>query len=166
LLQKKLGDNFCILICGKNLPEHLVQKVKANHQLHYLGFVEDIETYIDGSDVMINPILSGGGVKTKAIDTLGRGQTVISTNTGAEGINPNVCGNNLQIAPDHNWPAFVGLITEHFGQGKPQIPNSFFEVYSWPGIVSKLLHKLNEQQIGIHEKTAELPNPISKKNSK
>jgi len=166
LLQKELGDNFCILICGKNLPEPLVQKVKANPQLQYLGFVEDIETYIDGADVMINPILSGGGVKTKAIDTLGRGQTVISTTTGAEGINPGVCGKNLQVAPDHNWPAFVGLITKHFGQDKPQIPDSFFEVYSWPGIVSKLLEKLNEHPIGIHEKTAELSNPISQKNSK
>jgi hypothetical protein len=55
----------------------------------------DINEYIDGCDVMINPILSGGGVKTKAIDTLARSQTVISTQTGAEGIDAKVCGNNL-----------------------------------------------------------------------
>lgn len=145
LLQEQLGEDFCILICGKNLPKNIEAKLANQKQIKYLGFVEDIETYIDGASVMINPILSGGGVKTKAIDTLGRGQTVISTVTGAEGIDPKVCGNNLKIAPDHHWPAFVKLIVEHMVQNKPQIPHSFFQTYSWPGIISNLLQKLKEK---------------------
>ncbi len=142
-LKQQMGEQFSILICGKNLPSELVQGLAAIKNIHYLGFVEDIETYIDGVDVMINPILSGGGVKTKAIDTLGRGQTVISTTTGAEGINPNVCGDHLKVAKDQDWDAFIQLVQTHFGSNRNPLPIQFFETYSWTGIIQNLMKKLN-----------------------
>ncbi len=141
-LQQQIGETFSILICGKNLPAELAQGISALKNCHYLGFVEDIETYIDGVDVMINPILSGGGVKTKAIDTLGRGQTVISTVTGAEGIDTKVCGDHLKIAKDHDWEAFIQLIQTHFGSNRNTLPKQFFETYSWSGIIQNLMQKL------------------------
>lgn len=142
-LKQEMGEQFSILICGKNLPEDLVQGINEVKNIHYLGFVADIETYIDGVDVMINPILSGGGVKTKAIDTLGRGQTVISTVTGAEGIDPKVCGDHLMVAKDFEWDSFIQLIQTHFGSTRNPMPTQFFETYSWSGIIQNLMKKLN-----------------------
>lgn len=141
---KQQHNNFTILICGKNLPDFIQEKLSDKPEIIYCGFVQEIETYIDGADVMINPILSGGGVKTKAIDTLGRGQVVISTQTGAEGINPQVCGNNLLIADDNNWQQFVNIILKVLAEPKPKIPDSFFETYSWAGIIETLGEKFGE----------------------
>ena len=145
LLEAKRNNDFCFLICGKHLPIDIQEKIKNKSNIQYLGFVEDIETYIDGASLIINPILSGGGVKTKAIDTLGRGQIVISTKTGAEGIDPLVCGSNLRIAADGNWNEFVTLLEQSLEAPNRNLPKAFFETYSWTGIVANLMAKLNEK---------------------
>ncbi len=142
-LLKQANNAFTILICGKNLPDFILEKLNNKPELIYCGFVDDIESYIDGCDAMINPILSGGGIKTKAVDTLGRGQVVISTVTGAEGINPAVCGKNLHICSDNNWTAFVNNMHAAIAQNNRELPDVFFNTYSWPGIINNLTNKLN-----------------------
>lgn len=140
------NQKFVILICGKNLPENIKQKLEGKAEIQYLGFVDDINEYIDGSDVMINPILSGGGVKTKAIDTLARSQTVISTQTGAEGIDANVCGQNLQIAANHDWNAFTEKVIVHINKSKRNnIPDDFYTTYYWPNIIDRLSERLEKK---------------------
>lgn len=142
LLKQKEQFRFKILICGKGLPDEVKEKLKDKPEIVYAGFVDDISQYIDAADVMINPLLSGGGVKTKAIDTLARSQRVISTQNGAEGIDPAVCGENLIITEDHNWPGFVEAIIAY--TGKPaEIPQAFYDTYGWSGIIDNLTLKLN-----------------------
>jgi glycosyltransferase involved in cell wall biosynthesis len=143
LLKQQSSFSFKILICGKNLPEKIQKKLSDKPEIKYCGFVENIEDYIDGADVMINPILSGGGVKTKAIDTLARNKTVISTNTGAEGIDPNVCGNKLIIIPDNDWIGFANSIIGNIDKHE-NIPTTFFETYSWTNIIEKLSVRLEK----------------------
>ncbi|OYU95109.1 MAG: hypothetical protein CFE21_12445 [Bacteroidetes bacterium B1(2017)] len=143
ILKRTRTGDFCILICGKNLPKDIQESLTDKPEIKYLGFVEDIETYIDGASVMLNPILSGGGVKTKAIDTLGRGQVVISTKTGAEGIDPSVCGNNLRIAENGNWEEYANLVNQQLDSPTNNLPQAFFETYSWSGIIANLMTKLN-----------------------
>ncbi|MBC7383912.1 MAG: glycosyltransferase family 4 protein [Bacteroidia bacterium] len=143
-LKETATSPFKILICGKNLPANIIEKLKDKPEIIYAGFVAEIELYIDGADVMINPILSGGGVKTKAIDTLGRSQVVISTRTGAEGIDPAVCGSNLIICENNNWSAFVKAINNQLHLNRPVIPQSFYDTYSWPHIIENLMQKLEK----------------------
>jgi glycosyltransferase involved in cell wall biosynthesis len=135
------GFAFKIIICGKGLPEQLAQKITNTAHINYLGFVEDINLYIDAADIMLNPILSGGGVKTKAIDTLARNQRVISTQNGAEGIDINVCGNNLIITQDNNWDDFANAIIQHINEPKI-LPAAFYQTYSWSNVVRNLVEKL------------------------
>jgi len=135
------GFAFKIIICGKGLPEHLSQKITNTAQINYLGFVEDINLYIDAADIMLNPILSGGGIKTKAIDTLARNQRVISTQNGALGIDANVCGDNLIVVDDNNWDAFANAVVQHINEPK-LLPAEFYETYSWRNIVKNLVKKL------------------------
>lgn len=138
---KQQHIHFKLVICGKGLPEHVAQKLSDKPEIMYQGFVDDIQLYIDAADVMLNPILSGGGVKTKAIDTLARNQRVISTQNGAEGIDARVCGNNLVITPDYDWDAFTNAVVQHINQPK-QLPAAFYETYSWKNIVRNLVTKL------------------------
>ena len=143
LLKQNEDFKFKILICGKNLPQQIQKKLLDKTEIKYCGFVDDIEEYIDAADVMINPILSGGGVKTKAIDTLARNKTVISTKTGAEGIDQNVCGNKLIIIPDTDWNAFAKAIFSTIDRNET-IPTTFFETYSWKNIIEKLSVRLEK----------------------
>lgn len=142
-LLKEKDFRFRIVLCGKGLPAEVQEKLNGKPEIQYMGFVEDIDTYIDAADLMINPILSGGGVKTKAIDTLARNQRVLSTVSGADGIDPAVCSDNLVVVEDHNWPAFADAII-HWA-GKPRnIPATFYHTYGWPGIIETLDEKLRE----------------------
>lgn len=143
-LKKKI-QSFHILICGKNLPKAIEEKLIPIQEITYCGFVEDIELYIDGADLMLNPIISGGGIKTKAVDTLSRSQVVISSKTGAEGINLDVCGDFLKIINDHEWNQFAEEIVLQLKRGKTgEIPVTFFETYSWPGIIENINKKIKE----------------------
>lgn len=135
------GFSFKLIICGKGLPDSYIQLLSDKPEFKYTGFVDDISLYIDAADVMINPIVSGGGVKTKAVDTLARNQRVISTRTGAEGINADVCGTNLIITNDDDWDAFCAAIISSCSEPKA-VPDAFYSEYGWSGIVQKLSARL------------------------
>lgn len=142
-LLKQLGSDFMLLICGKGLPEEIANKIEGLDQIKYLGFVENLDLYIDAAEVLLNPILSGGGVKTKALEGMGRNKTIVSTNTGALGINPEVCGSYLKTATDDNWEAFTQQIITSLNEQKAPISKAFFNTYAWPGIVKRLGDRLN-----------------------
>lgn len=143
LLKEAPDFRFKIILCGKGLPAAVQQQLENKPEIRYLGFVDDIALYIDAADLMINPILSGGGVKTKAIDTLARNQRVLSTRNGADGIDPAVCADNLVMVQDHDWPAFADAIREW--AGKPaHIPQAFYDMYGWPGIIDNVTRKLHQ----------------------
>ena len=137
----KQGLTFKIIICGKGLPDGIAQKITNTEHIKYMGFVDDINLYVDAADIMLNPILSGGGVKTKAIDTLARNQRVISTQNGALGIDKNVCGDNLIVVDDNNWDDFANAVVQYINQPK-HIPDAFYKMYSWSNIVTNLVSKL------------------------
>jgi glycosyltransferase involved in cell wall biosynthesis len=142
-LRLRPGFKFRVLVCGKNLPAEISAQIQAIPEITYCGFVEDINSYVDGADLMINPILSGGGVKTKVIDALARSLTVVSSTTGAEGIDPLVCGNKLVITPDREWNAFADAVMQN-KDSRNEIPGSFYAWYSWPGIIDRLSDRLDD----------------------
>jgi glycosyltransferase involved in cell wall biosynthesis len=140
-LKQQMKSDWHIVICGKGLSDQLISRIEGINQISYKGFVEDIHTYIDAASIMINPILSGGGVKTKAIDTLARAQRVVSTVTGAEGIDRTVCGDCLHVVKDFDWDTYVSVIVDQIDKDK-NLHNSFKSTYEWPGIISNLTQKL------------------------
>jgi hypothetical protein len=143
-----LGEHFNLLVCGKGLPEEISEKIKDLPCMHYLGFVNDIETYIDAASVLLNPILSGGGVKTKALEGMGRNKTIVSTYTGALGINQEACGPYLKIASDTDWEEFTQHVLSSISEIKPPISDVFFNTYAWPGIADRLSKRLQVLTMG------------------
>lgn len=74
----------CIRIAGRNPPSALVQSAPAN--VEFIGFVDSLEAFYTGCDLIVAPLLSGGGVKIKVIEAMGFGKAVVTTSVGAEGI--------------------------------------------------------------------------------
>ena len=134
----KAGIKCEILLAGKGLNETLIAKVNASANVHYVGFVPDLSDFLHGCDIMLNPVITGGGIKTKAVEALAYNKLVVSSHSGAAGIEPLVCGNNLFISPDHDWDAFAKHIKTAI-QTEARIPESFYNTYYWGNVAQKAL---------------------------
>lgn len=132
------GIDAQILIAGKGLPEHLQQQIETTPNIRYTGFLPDIDLFLKGCDIMLNSVVLGGGIKTKAIEALGYNKIVISTQSGAAGLDTGACGGNLHIAPDHDWDDFTDLLINSIGQ-RPHIPQAFYDTYYWGNIAHKII---------------------------
>ena len=51
-----------------------------------LGFVDDLGVFLGGDAVLVAPILTGTGVKTKIVDALEYATPIMTTDIGAEGL--------------------------------------------------------------------------------
>lgn len=139
LLCKHATHDYKIIICGKGLPDSMNNlKAYADKNIIYAGFVEDISLYFKAADVMLNPVQSGGGVKTKMIEAIAYGATVVATETGAIGINQTVCGNKLIKVPDNDWESFSKKVLE-CNKITTKTPSEYYETYYWGNIVKKIL---------------------------
>lgn len=136
LLQQK-NFQYRILICGKDLPRSFSQlKNYIDKNIIYAGFVDDISAYFKATDIFLNPVITGGGVKTKVIDAISFGVSVISCVTGAAGINLPACGNKIKIVDDSDAGAFVNAITT--ADISTSTPNSYYDYYYWGNIIKRI----------------------------
>ena len=71
-------------IAGKSTPEWLMNLQKENVFVH--GFVDDAELFKKSYQLMLVPLLSGGGMRVKIIEGLAAQKCIISTSVGAEGV--------------------------------------------------------------------------------
>ena len=130
---------YKIIICGKRLPAELNElKEYKDKNIIYAGFVHDIEMYFKGSDLFLNPVQSGGGIKTKMVEAIAFGTTVITTETGAAGIHRDICGKKLVVVPDNSWNDFAQAIIANAGN-RDVTPASYYDYYYWGSIVKKIL---------------------------
>ncbi len=143
-LERFRKDDYQILIAGKGLPESLQQNIAVTSNITYLGFLPEVDTFLKGCDIMINPMLTGGGIKTKAVEALGYNKTVISTAYGAAGIIPEVCGSNLHITPDNDWDAFTEKLFAAMNEPPPAIPAAFYDTYYWGNIAQKVIRTMQQ----------------------
>lgn len=132
------GVAFEILLAGKGLDEQLQQRIAATPNITYSGFVNDLDIFLKACDVMLNPVLTGGGIKTKAVEALGYNKRVVSCVSGATGLKPEVCGENLRISADHNWDAFTNDVITAINT-PTDVPDSFYGIYYFGNIATKIL---------------------------
>lgn len=58
----------------------------ALHNVHHIGFVDDIRPCIANAWISISPILRGGGTRLKILEAMALGTPVVATSKGAEGL--------------------------------------------------------------------------------
>jgi len=143
LMENKL--QYKIIVCGKDLPESFDELRKyQNVNIIYAGFVDDIDVYFKAANIFLNPITSGGGVKTKAIEAIAMNCTLVSTEFGAVGLKKDVCGKKLQVVADNDWQAFANKVMEHMNEIS-HTPKSFYDHYYWGNIAKKVVNIFTTQ---------------------
>ena len=127
---------YKIIICGSNLPAAYDSlKVYADKNIIYAGFVDDITLFYKGADMLINPVMDGGGIKTKLVEALGHNMNVVTTTSGAIGVPLAITGEKMKIIADDNWNSFVqAIINSNTGSA---IPPAFFNHFYWGNIAAK-----------------------------
>lgn len=70
-----------LLLAGK-----ICEAVEEVEGCKKLGYVENIDSLYEMSDLVINPILFGTGLKIKSIEALGYSKTLVTTSEGAKGL--------------------------------------------------------------------------------
>lgn len=139
ILKQKADFNFQIMICGGGIKKDdysLVQMQQEEN--HFLGYVKDIEKYIQSADVMINPVNTGGGLKTKLIEAISLGTTAISSKTGAKGVDTDACGQKLIQIDDFAYQDYADALIQIKNKGQSDTPKSFYKTYFWEEIVKHI----------------------------
>jgi len=77
----KIKSTTKFIIVGRNPPYNLNAE-----NIMFTGFVKKIEDYINACDLVIVPVITGGGIRTKILESLACDKIVISTKMAAEGI--------------------------------------------------------------------------------
>jgi glycosyltransferase involved in cell wall biosynthesis len=135
LEKEKIG--YKIIICGKNLPANYNElKDFTSQNIIYAGFVDDINLYFKGADIFINPVTDGGGIKTKLVEALSYGLSVVSTVSGAIGIPSSEASNKMLQVKDGNWDDFTEAIVKIDPAEKT--PTAFFDHFYWGNIAERV----------------------------
>jgi len=134
---------YKIIVCGRRLPasyDDLKQYRKLN--IIYAGFVDDINVYYKGADILVNPVIDGGGIKTKVVEALGYNLSVVSTQSGAWGIPIEITGGKMKVCADDDWDNFAGQVISV--NRETTIPAAFFDHFYWGNIAAKTATCLNQ----------------------
>ena len=143
LLQVAANFSYKIIICGKHLPARYNELSRyKNNNIIYAGFVDDINLYFKGADIFINPVIEGGGIKTKVVEALGYDMSVISTRSGAFGIPVEITGEKLKVVEDNQWETFANQVIHC--QTTTTIPPAFFDHFYWGNIAVKAANAIEQ----------------------
>jgi glycosyltransferase involved in cell wall biosynthesis len=106
-----------LTIIGSNTPAD-VQEFNSLPGVEVMGFVPDINPYLDRAAVSIAPLRYGAGMKGKVVEAMACGLPVVTTSVGAQGISA-LSGEHLLVADNEAdfAQALVGLLQDS-GRGE------------------------------------------------
>jgi len=94
-LVNKRKEDVDLHLAGRSMPKFFYNL--ANKNIVIDGEIDDAETYMKKNNLMIVPLCRGSGIRIKILEAMALGKTIISTSTGASGINY-VNNKNILIA--------------------------------------------------------------------
>lgn len=83
IIKEKIVDAKLYLV-GKDPSEKLRSSINSE-DIIVTGTVDNLDEYYNLADLVVVPIMSGGGVNVKLIEALGHGKFVVTTSKGIEG---------------------------------------------------------------------------------
>jgi glycosyltransferase involved in cell wall biosynthesis len=124
--------SYKVIVCGPWLNDF-----KLHHpHLILKGYVDDIEPYFIGADLFINPVIEGGGIKTKLVEALGYNCNAVSTIKGSTGIPAEICNHKLYLVKDGDWNKFAEQIIIA-ANNKNDIGQEFYRHFFWANNTKK-----------------------------
>ena len=85
-LGPSLPPEYTVVLCGPGTELITNVSQRASARIVGLGFIDDVDSVVAGSDLCIAPLASGAGVKTKVLHYLSHGKRVLGTEIAFEGI--------------------------------------------------------------------------------
>ncbi|RZK62891.1 MAG: glycosyltransferase [Hymenobacter sp.] len=73
-------------LAGSYPPVHLTSRPPGQDNVFVHGFVESAPAFMQAYELMLVPLLSGGGMRVKIVEGMAVGKAILSTTIGAEGI--------------------------------------------------------------------------------
>jgi len=130
------GFKYKIIICGGNLAASYNElKEYAGKNIIYAGFVDNIGLFYKGADTLINPVIDGGGIKTKLVEALGYNMNVVTTANGAIGVPLSLTGDKMKITANDDWDNFAQQVIAT--KTTATISQAFFDHFYWGKIAEK-----------------------------
>lgn len=99
--------NAELIIVGKGMDNYKT-KFETSKNIKVLGFVEDLSLYYYCASIVVAPIFSGGGMKTKIAEALMYGKTILGTKEAFEGYEKN----NLVTIECNTADEFISTINQ------------------------------------------------------
>ena len=87
---KKENPSVKLIVLGATPPKEIINLDKGN-SIIITGYVEDVREYISKSSVMILPLVTGGGFRSRIIDVMAMGVPVIGTHNALDSIEMTNC---------------------------------------------------------------------------
>lgn len=134
--------SYRIIITGVQIKANWEAQLLLNPSIIFTGFVHDIDNYYQGTNCFICPITLGTGVKTKIIDAIAEGQTVIATQKSCQGLSPDAFQQQLIVIEDYDWDGFARAMVQLDLTKSPQTPASFYTRFHWDHIVQESILSL------------------------
>ncbi len=125
------------ILCGKGLNESSRELADALPTVTYAGFVPDIDEYLLGADRFVNPVATGGGIKTKLVEAIAIGLPSVSYMSGAQGIDKQYAGDMLQVVEDYDSRALASVLMQPPRSDSPT-PSRFYREFNWSRQVAQL----------------------------
>lgn len=119
--------NYQLKIVGKHFEkQEFTNKINDTSKISFLGFVENLDIMYEASDIVIQPIFKGSGMKTKTAECFLYGKPLISSSEGLVGYKYNDLQNvfccetkeeylaTLRRLKDQELPSFDNELYERF----------------------------------------------------
>ncbi|MFJ5693888.1 glycosyltransferase [Arthrobacter sp. NPDC093125] len=100
-----------LVIAGRRASPGLVQELKSNPHVRYMGEVRDLEPTVSSVRIFINPVFSGSGVNMKVGPPSQHGVPIVSTSIGARGLDAIASGLSVADSPIEFSKLCVDLLT-------------------------------------------------------
>ncbi len=106
---KQQNPGIELHIAGKDTPDEV--KSLAGNGIFIHGYVPDAAIFMQEYDMMLVPLLSGGGMRLKIIEGMALGKCILTSSIGAEGIS---CESGTHLFMKDQAEEWVSLIADYF----------------------------------------------------
>jgi len=135
---------FKIILCGNRINTTMKSALLSIPEIIWAGYVEDLDSYLRGVDAFIQPSVKATGIKTKLVEALANDLTVITTVSGARGLQQAYLKEKLIQVNDTDINEFINKMILVKELKEVHTPPAFFEAFNWEQITSKACLSLQQ----------------------